>query len=382
MAGLVPAISFAERRTGVTHRAKAGAMANAKLYLRPIGFLYGDIAIEAVTEDVSLPLAGSTIAFTAAELIEGVPSSTERRLLSAKELAASRDADLTRLLKRIIAPRPPFAGLSPTRPLIMGIVNVTPDSFSDGGLYDTAEGAVVRAAELVAGGADIVDVGGESTRPGSDTVEENEELSRVLPVLEGLAGLHAAISIDTRKAGVARAAAKAGARIFNDVSALTYDPDSLKVAAETGMDVVLMHAKGEPKTMQDDPRYDDVALEVYDYLESRIAAAVAAGIGLDKIAIDPGIGFGKTIAHNLQLMANLTLFHGLGVPILVGASRKRFIGEVGQKNEPRLREPGSYAAAIAAASQGAQMLRVHDVAGTAQALEVWRLTVSGEAEKG
>ena len=210
----------------------------------------------------------------------------------------------------------------------MGIVNVTPDSFSDGGLYDTTEGAIVHAAELAKDGADIVDVGGESTRPGSDAVEEGEELSRVIPVLEGLAGLHAAVSIDTRKASVARAAAKAGAKIFNDVSALTYDHESLAAAAETGLSVILMHAKGEPKTMQDDPRYDDVALEVYDYLAERIEAAEAAGIDRSRIAADPGIGFGKTLAHTLTLLANLSLLHGLGVPLLVGASRKRFISGV------------------------------------------------------
>ena len=196
----------------------------------------------------------------------------------------------------------------------MGIVNVTPDSFSDGGLYDKTEGAIVRAAELAAAGADIVDVGGESTRPGSDPVEEGDELGRVLPVLEGLAGLQAAISIDTRKACVARAAARAGATIFNDVSALTYDPDSLAAAADTGLSVILMHAKGEPKTMHLDPRYDDVVLEVYDYLEGRIAAAEAVGIERARIAADPGIGFGKTMDHTLALLANLSLLHGLGVP--------------------------------------------------------------------
>jgi dihydropteroate synthase len=344
--------------------------------------LYGATASAAIAEGLALPLAGGPIAFAAAEVIEGTPRKAKRRLISTSELAQSRDADLKLLLARVTTKRPPFAGLTMDEPLLMGIVNVTPDSFSDGGLYDTKEEAISHAATLARAGASIVDIGGESTRPGSDAVEEQDELSRVIPVLEGLNGFGAVISIDTRKAKVARAAAKAGAKIFNDVSALTYDADSLKAAAETGMDVVLMHARGEPKTMQDDPRYDDVALEVYDYLEERVAAAVGAGVGLDKIAIDPGIGFGKTIAHNLQLMANLTLFHGLGVPILVGASRKRFIGEVSQKNEPRLREPGSYAAAIAAASQGAQMLRVHDVAGTTQALEVWRLAVTGEAEKG
>jgi dihydropteroate synthase len=260
----------------------------------------------------------------------------------------------------------------------MGIVNVTPDSFSDGGLYDTTEGAIMHAAELAKDGAEIVDVGGESTRPGSDAVEEGEELSRVIPVLEGLAGLRAAVSIDTRKASVVRAAAKVGVKIFNDVSALTYDQDSLAAAAETGLSVILMHAKGEPKTMQDDPRYDDVALEVYDYLAERIAAAEAAGIDRSRIAADPGIGFGKTLAHTLTLLANLSLLHGLGVPLLVGASRKRFISGVAGGETPQSREAGSFAVALVAAAQGAQILRVHDVAGTRQALSVWRASIAGK----
>jgi dihydropteroate synthase len=352
-------------------------MADPKLYLRPIGFLYGETAAEAVAEGAALPLAGGEISFTAAELIEGVSASTERRFLTAKDLHASHDTELASLLKRITTPRPPFAGLACTRTLIMGIVNVTPDSFSDGGLYDQTEGAVVRAAELAAAGADIVDVGGESTRPGSDPVEEGDELGRVLPVLEGLAGLNAEISIDTRTGSVARAAARAGAKIFNDVSALTYDPDSLAAAAETGLSVILMHAKGEPKTMHLDPRYDDVVLEVYDYLEGRIAAAEAAGIKRARIAADPGIGFGKTMDHTLSLLANLSLLHGLGVPILVGASRKRFIGGVAGGETPQSREPGSFAVALVAAAQGAQILRVHDVAGTRQALSVWRASVVG-----
>jgi dihydropteroate synthase len=353
-------------------------MADAKLYLRPIGFLYGDMAAKAVAQGAALPLAAGAIAFTAAELIEGTPRAAKRRLVTAQDLARSRDADLDPVLKRVTAPRPPFAGFAFTRPMIMGIVNVTPDSFSDGGLYDTTEGAIVHAAELAKDGADIVDVGGESTRPGSDAVEEGEELSRVIPVLEGLAGLHAAVSIDTRKASVARAAAKAGAKIFNDVSALTYDQDSLAAAAETGLSVILMHAKGEPKTMQDDPRYDDVALEVYDYLALRIEAAEAAGIDRSRIAADPGIGFGKTLAHTLTLLANLSLLHGLGVPLLVGASRKRFISGVAGGETPQSREAGSFAVALVAAAQGAQILRVHDVAGTRQALSVWRASIAGK----
>jgi len=353
-------------------------MADVKLYLRPIGFLYGDMAAKTVAEGVALPLTGGAIAFTAAELIEGTPRAAKRRLVTAQDLARSRDADLDLVLKRVTAPRPPFAGFAFTRPLIMGIVNVTPDSFSDGGLYDTTEGAIVHAAELAKDGAEIVDVGGESTRPGSDAVEEGEELSRVIPVLEGLAGLRAAVSIDTRKASVARAAAKVGVKIFNDVSAMTYDQDSLAAAAETGLSVILMHAKGEPKTMQDDPRYDDVALEVYDYLALRIEAAEAAGIDRSRIAADPGIGFGKTLAHTLTLLANLSLLHGLGVPLLVGASRKRFISGVAGGETPQSREAGSFAVALVAAAQGAQILRVHDVAGTRQALSVWRASIAGK----
>ena len=352
-------------------------MARAKHYLRPVGLLYGPLAAEAVAHGVALPLAGGPIAFAAGELIESLPNASTRHLVSASELAKSHDADLAALLARVTAKRPPFAGLPLDPPLLMGIVNVTPDSFSDGGLYDETEGAVTHAAELAAAGAAIIDVGGESTRPGSDAVAEAEELARIVPVLDGLKGMEATISIDTRKAHVAREAAKRGATIFNDVSALTHDPKSLATAAETGLSVILMHAKGEPKTMQQDPRYDDVVLEVYDYLKARIEAAEKAGIPRAKVAADPGIGFGKTLAHNLLLLANLSIFHGLGVPLLVGASRKRFISGLAGGEQPRDREAGSYAAALAAAAQGAQMLRVHDVGGTRQALAVWRGAVTG-----
>jgi dihydropteroate synthase len=347
-----------------------------KLYLNPVGLIYGATAGAAVADGLALPLAGGAIAFAAAELIEGVAGSTKRRLLTAQQIVGSGDTDLGSLVARVTAPRPPFAGLSLDRPRLMGIVNVTPDSFSDGGLYDTTEGAIVHAAELAEAGADIVDVGGESTRPGSDAVAEADELARIVPVIKGLCGLRAVLSLDTRKSAVARAAAETGASILNDVSALTHDAESLAVVAETGLSVVLMHAKGEPKTMQENPAYDDVAFEVFDYLEGRIAAALAAGIDRARIAADPGLGFGKTLAHNLALLGHTALFHGLGVPLLIGASRKRFVG-LGQGKDPRAREPGSFAAAIVAAAQGAQIFRVHDVAGTAQALAVWRAGVGG-----
>jgi dihydropteroate synthase len=347
-----------------------------KLYLNPVGLIYGAMAGVAVDDGLALPLTGGEIAFTAAELIEGEPGAAKRRVATVPQLIAWRDADLSALLERITAPRPPFAGFALDRPRLMGIVNVTPDSFSDGGLYDTTEGAIAHAAELVEAGADIVEIGGESTRPGSDAVAEADELARIVPVIKGLGGLHAVLSVDTRKSAVARVAAEAGASILNDVSALTHDAGNLAVVAETGLSVVLMHAKGEPKTMQDNPAYDDVVLEVFDYLEGRIAAALAADIDRSRIAADPGLGFGKTLAHNLALLGHTALFHGLGVTLLIGASRKRFVG-LGQGKDPRAREPGSFAAAIVAAAQGAQIFRVHDVAGTAQALAVWRAGVGG-----
>src|SRR5262245_59487901 len=212
-------------------------MADTKLYLRPIGFLYGPAAQEAMAAGLAVPLAGGPIAFTVAELIEGTPGNSKARLFTARSLAESQDADLSKVLERVTAARPPLAGRSLDRPLLMGIVNVTPDSFSHGGLYDTKEEAIVHAAELANAGAAIIDIGGESTRPGSDAVEEDEELGRIVPVLDGLSGLDAVISVDTRKAKVARAAAIAGAAILNDVSAFTYDPQSLAAVAEMGLRV-------------------------------------------------------------------------------------------------------------------------------------------------
>ncbi len=354
------------------------------LYLRPLGLLYGPVAQSAIAEGQALPLAGSEIGFSLAEVIEGEPRANTRRLMPASALKESGDPDLSDALARVTARRGPYAGLSSERmsggrPILMGIVNVTPDSFSDGGLFDTTEEAVSHTAALAAAGAEIVDIGGESTRPGADMVLGEDELSRVLPVFEELEGAEAVLSIDTRKAAVARATAAQGARIFNDVSALSFDPDSVKAACELDLSVVLMHAQGEPKTMQDNPAYDDVVLEVYDYLADRIAEVSAAGLRPAHIAVDPGIGFGKSYEHNFALLSHLTLFHGLGVPVLVGASRKKFLQGPGGGAEPKAREAGSYAAALAAAAQGVQILRVHDVAGTKQALAVWHGSRFGTA---
>lgn len=357
----------------------------APLYLRPLGFLYGPAAKTAAADGFALPVAGGPVAFTLAEIIEGEPGASKRRMMTANDLSLTKDRDLYALIEAVTAPRHGMAGIpaerfASGRPILMGIVNVTPDSFSDGGLFDQKEPAVNHAAELIQSGAEIVDIGGESTRPGSDAVPTEDELARVVPVLEDLRGANSLVSIDTRKAAVARAAAQQGATIFNDVSALTFDAESLQAAGETGMAVVLMHAQGEPKTMQVNPAYEDVVLEVYDYLAERIAAVVASGIPKQRVIADPGVGFGKNIDHNLDLLAHLSIFHGLGVPVLVGASRKRFIeGVIGEKN-PRNREPGSQAIAIASAAQGVQILRVHDVAATRQALEVWHGSMVGSPE--
>lgn len=263
-------------------------------------------------------------------------------------------------------------------PQIMGILNTTPDSFSDGGSFDTPEAGIARGQALVAQGADILDIGGESTRPGASLVPSDVEIERTAPVIARLraAGVTAPISIDTRKADVAAAALDAGASIVNDVSGFTFDPALAPLCAARAVPVCVMHAQGEPQTMQQNPTYDDVLLDVYDALEARIDALVAQGVGRAQITADPGIGFGKTMDHNLAILNRISLFHGLGVPILLGASRKRFIGTLGHAPKARDRAPGSIAVALAAIAQGVQILRVHDVAEHAQAIALWQAAVA------
>ncbi len=343
-----------------------------RIYIRPVGIIYGRVAREAVEAGSALPLAGGPAAFDAAELIEGRPGNARRIFARAATLRALDEPAIGAALDMISAPRPAVAGLSMDRVRLMGVVNVTPDSFSDGGDFAAPEAAIAHARSLAAGGSDLLDIGGESTRPGSDAVSLEDERARVMPVIEALNGLATPISLDTRKAALMAEGASAGVKLLNDVSALTFDPESLSVAAGTGLPVVLMHAKGDPKTMQDNPHYDDVLLEVFDFLASRIAAAIEAGIPRSRLVADPGIGFGKTLEHNLELLHGLSIFHGLGVPLLVGASRKRFIGALTGESDTKARLPGSIAAALIAAGQGAQILRVHDVAETRQALAVWR----------
>ena len=325
-------------------------------YFRPIAMT--DLAQPAG----ALPLAGGWCWF---DRVEVMSRSAKGRILPASEVPAP-------VLHRLTAPRAPFAGLAMDRPRLMGILNVTPDSFSDGGRFLGAAAAVAQARAM-AQGAEIIDIGGESTRPGAAEVPVAEEIARTVPVIHALreGGLTAPLSIDTRKAPVAEAALLAGATIVNDVSAFDFDPMLGPLVAAKASPVVLMHAQGVPATMQDDPSYGDVLLDVYDALAARLARAEALGIDRARIVLDPGIGFGKTQAHNLALLRGLSLFHGLGCPVLLGTSRKRFIGDIGRA-EPQDRAPGSIATALAGVAQGVQIIRVHDMAETRQALRLWQ----------
>ena len=350
---------------------------SGKFYLRPAGFIWGEAAAEARAQGAALPVAGGCTYCLGFEVIEGTPGAAKRRFASARDIGSSTDADIRRLLGNLAAPRHDIAGVSLDRTRLMGIVNVTPDSFSDGGDFADAEMAAAHARRLVEEGAAFIDIGGESTRPGAEAVGEDKELRRIRPVLERLWGITAAISVDTRKASVMRAAIEGGAALVNDVSALSHDVDALQAVAALRCPVVLMHAQGDPRTMQDHPAYADVLLEVYDFLESRIDAAESGGIPRQLIVVDPGIGFGKTIEHNLALLAGIALFHTLRVPILLGLSRKRFIGTITGQTDPKGRGPGSIGAALAAVSQGVQILRVHDVGETRQALDAWWASSTG-----
>ena len=344
-----------------------------KTYHRPIGLVFGPDVPRMIAQGDALSLAGLPhIGFTQVEVITRLGDRIEREYL---RLSGVDDSEALTLLS---APRPSFGPLDLSATRIMGIVNVTPDSFSDGGRLATDDAAIAHGHLLAAEGADVLDVGGESTRPGSDTVAEAEELARVLPVISALAKAHV-VSADTRKAAVMRDALGVGAAIINDVSALTHDPASATVVAKAKAPVVLMHAQGEPKTMQLQPKYQDVLLDVYDALEARVAAAVAAGIAKSNICIDPGIGFGKSFRQNLDLLSGLALFHGLGVPLLVGLSRKGFVGALTGEKVAGNRVHGSVGGAMQAAMLGTHILRVHDAKATREALSVFTATLQPDS---
>jgi dihydropteroate synthase len=334
----------------------------SSLYYRPIP------SIDPARPSDALTLAGGWAWFSQVEVLSRAASS---RLIPATELPEE-------VKTRLTAPRAPLAGMDFARPNLMGILNVTPDSFSDGGMFDAPDAARVRAQVMMAEGADILDIGGESTRPGADYIAPELEITRTAPVIAAIrAGSTVPMSIDTRKAAVAAAALAAGADLINDVYAFCHDPELANVAAQSGAPVCLMHAQGDPEVMQEHPEYQNVLLDVYDFLAARIAVAEAAGISRTQILVDPGIGFGKTQAHNLALLQRISLFHALGCGVLLGVSRKGFIGRIGNAPEARDRAPGSIAVALAAVAQGIQVLRVHDIKETKQALALWQ-AVSGE----
>jgi len=338
-------------------------------YVRPLGLVSGAAARSLCEDGQAVPLAGGPLAFTHGEVISrGTSGSPPRTVHPVSEL---RDC-LTRLSEQ----RGKFSGLAISgdtgRPRVMGVVNVTPDSFSDGGDHADAQTAIAHGRALHGAGADIIDIGGESTRPGAEPVPVDEEFARVMPVVTALAGDGIPVSVDTRRATVMREAIAAGAAVVNDVSALQADPDSLDVVAGSDASVILMHMQGSPDTMQDAPRYDDVVLDVYDALASRVAACEAAGIARSRICVDPGIGFGKTAGQNLALISALAIFHGLGCAVGVGVSRKSFIDAVAGPAQPKDRLAGSLAAMLAALDQGTNIVRVHDVAETVQAVALWR----------
>jgi dihydropteroate synthase len=322
-------------------------------------------------------LAGGLSWFSAVELlqIEG-NRRVGAELVSVEGIQNRFDDDMATQWKALTAVRAPLQLGERTirldQPQVMGIVNATPDSFSDGGQFADAAAAAQAGADMAAQGAAIIDVGGESTRPGAKPVWEGDEMERVVPVNRQVSLGGAAVSVDTRKADVMTAAIEAGARMINDVSALTYDGRSAGIVAASSVPVVLMHHQGAPESMQDDPRYEDVLIEVYLWLAERIEAAEDAGISRDKILIDPGFGFGKNVGHNLELMNGLALFHSLGCPMVVGASRKRTIGALSGEAPVEKRLGGSITFALKAVEQGAQIVRVHDVFETVQALRVWR----------
>ena len=347
----------------------------ADMLIIPAGMLHGSDARKAMAAGRAAALAGRPdVAFCCAALVESPGgSSTRRRILSWPELSASREQAIKAGVQRLITPRAPIAGLDMNRSHVMGIVNITPDSFSDGGKHASPPAATGHARKLAKEGAAILDIGGESTRPGAMSITPEEEIRRIRTTLAALAKETVPVSVDTRNDATMRMAIDAGAAMINDVSALMHDGRSLATVADSGLPVVLMHAQGDPRTMQDAPRYRDVLADVYRFLAERIAACERAGIDRSRIIIDPGIGFGKTLAHNLTLLKNLALFHGLGCPLMLGASRKSFIAAIDERAaDHSARLPGSLAAALHGARLGVQFLRVHDVAATVQILSVSR----------
>ncbi|MDO8605243.1 MAG: dihydropteroate synthase [Phaeospirillum sp.] len=356
-----------------------------RLYVLPSGLVWGEQAAAAIISGNGWPIAEGWAAFTTLGVILRLEDGA--RLAAAPfaevvEWAEGEGPEIARhvgaTVQRIGNRRRPWGGLVLDQPAIMGIVNVTPDSFSDGGEVFAPDAAIARGLAMIEAGATIIDVGGESTRPGADPVSVEAEEARVLPVIRALAARGVCVSIDTRHARVMESGVAAGARIINDVTALAGDPQAMAVAARSGADLCLMHMQGDdPRTMQAGPSYACAPLDVHDGLAGRVAACEAAGIDRSRICIDPGIGFGKTPEHNAQILGSLALLHGLGLPILLGVSRKSFVAALSRGEPAKLRFPGTLAAELTGLDAGVQVLRVHDVPETVQAVHIWRAMRTG-----
>ncbi len=349
------------------------------LYLRPTGFIESPQQHDGATAR----LAGGMLWFTQVEVIDKTCAATVRQLVNMREWAAfaaalpdDKQARCNLLYDRITGSRAPLTMRDRTirfdQPQVMGIINMTPDSFSDGGKNADVEAAASAAIAMAGAGAAIIDIGGESTRPGAPLVWEGDEIQRVEPLIQGLASAGTAVSIDTRKAAVMQAAVAAGAGMVNDISALLYDDRAVEVVKAAGVPVVLMHAPSQGSDPHMGGNYSDVVTDVFDWLEARVDAVEAAGIPREKILVDPGIGFGKSLADNLTIINNLGIYHGLGCALLFGASRKRMIGALSNEATVEARLGGSVFLAMKAVEQGAHIVRIHDVPETVQAVHVWR----------
>lgn len=329
----------------------------------PVGLMTGAAATRSVAAGTAFPLAGGPVAFSMIETLEAAVDGTASAHAPAATLPGAVDT--------LSPARAPFAGIDLSRPVVMGVVNATPDSFSDGGDFFDAARAVDQALRLAAEGAAIIDIGGESTRPGADAMPVSDEIARVIPVIEAAVAAGITVSVDTRRSVVMRAAIDAGARIVNDITALADDPDAPGVVAASDASVVLMHMQGRPDTMQKAPVYRLASFDILGWLSARIEVCVAAGIPRDRIAIDPGIGFGKTDDHNMEILQRAGAFHGTGCAVAIGVSRKSFIGRIAGVEDPKDRLPGTIAATMLALSRGVQIHRVHDVAAAVQAIAIW-----------
>lgn len=353
-------------------------MNNHKIYLEPLGITRGLTA----SGKYFRKLQNSEAYYSHLKIIKRNSQSVHHEIISVTELDdyfskinENDKREVQKLIENIERIREPLELKNGLKfdfknPIIQGVLNVTPDSFSDGGEFNEFGSAMDQISAMISDGADIIDIGGESTKPGAKAVTIDEELSRVIPVIKNIKNKKIPISIDSRNIQVMKMAMKSGAHIINDVSALEYDVDSVNIVRGENVPIILMHSQGTPETMQDNPDYQCVYLDIYDYLEERIEHCVKNGISRRNIIVDPGIGFGKTVEHNLQILKHISIFHGLGVPLLIGVSRKSFIGKICNEEIPANRIHGSISAAQHCINRGVHIIRVHDVKETKQAITV------------